>query len=251
MTPAGDAALPLSLIVELASHLPTDDLTAIADAAHRGPTGLIALRARSPSPVLRDACNRLLPHATEPTGPQLTAALTAASAAFQAAAAHQSVEIVWTGPDAEHPLDRLTGPALTELVAEASAELLIVSYAAHDHPTLIAALAAALDRGVDVTVLLERHADNPTYRGAGDTFVDLPLRRWVWPADRRPPGAALHAKIAVVDRRVALLGSANLTGRALADNLECGVLIRGGPLPEAVAAHLWSLRYAGILTDAR
>ena len=48
----------------------------------------------------------------------------------------------------------------------------------------------------------------------------------------------MHAKILVVDRRIALVGSANLTGHALERNLECGVLIRGGPVPGQLVAHL-------------
>jgi phosphatidylserine/phosphatidylglycerophosphate/cardiolipin synthase-like enzyme len=48
----------------------------------------------------------------------------------------------------------------------------------------------------------------------------------------------MHAKVLVVDRSVALVGSANLTGYGLERNLECGLLIRGGPVPAALAEHL-------------
>jgi phosphatidylserine/phosphatidylglycerophosphate/cardiolipin synthase-like enzyme len=57
----------------------------------------------------------------------------------------------------------------------------------------------------------------------------------------------LHAKIIVVDDRVALVGSANLTGRAMGDNLECGILIRGGKQPRAIRDHVVSLYMAGRL----
>jgi cardiolipin synthase A/B len=59
-----------------------------------------------------------------------------------------------------------------------------------------------------------------------------------WRAEHRPPGAALHAKIIVIDEEVALVGSANFTGRAMATNLECGILVRGGPQPRAIRAHI-------------
>jgi cardiolipin synthase A/B len=52
--------------------------------------------------------------------------------------------------------------------------------------------------------------------------------------------AALHAKIALV-------GSANLTSRAMESNLECGILIRGGPQPRAVRNHITRLHAAGLL----
>jgi len=67
------------------------------------------------------------------------------------------------------------------------------------------------------------------------------------PAAQRPPGAALHAKVIVVDDRIALVGSANLTGRAMEANLECGILIRGGPQLRAIRDHIAGLRAAGIL----
>lgn len=80
-------------------------------------------------------------------------------------------------------------------------------------------------------MLTERNADNPGYAPAGTPFPGLDAVRLHWPAPQRPPGAALHAKIVVVDDRVALVGSANLTSRAMEANLECGILIRGGPHP--------------------
>lgn len=52
----------------------------------------------------------------------------------------------------------------------------------------------------------------------------------------------MHAKVLVVDRRVALVGSANLTGYGLERNLECGLLVRGGLVPAALAEHLLHLR---------
>ena len=59
--------------------------------------------------------------------------------------------------------------------------------------------------------------------------------------------ASLHAKVIVVDDKVALVGSANLTNRAMESNLECGILIRGGPQPRAIHDHITSLYAAGLL----
>jgi cardiolipin synthase len=60
-------------------------------------------------------------------------------------------------------------------------------------------------------------------------------------------GAALHAKVIVVDDQVALVGSANLTSRAMESNLECGILIRSGPQPRAIRDHITGLYAAGLL----
>jgi hypothetical protein len=78
-------------------------------------------------------------------------------------------------------------------------------------------------------------------------FPGLDAFRLHWPADSRPPGASLHAKIIVIDDRVALVGSANLTSRAMETNLECGILIRGGPQPRAIRDHTVGLYAAGSL----
>lgn len=51
----------------------------------------------------------------------------------------------------------------------------------------------------------------------------------------------MHAKLLVIDRMTALVGSANVTGHAMAANLECGVLLRGGETPERIHAHVTSL----------
>ncbi len=47
--------------------------------------------------------------------------------------------------------------------------------------------------------------------------------------------------------KVALVGSANLTSRAMESNLECGILIRGSPQPRAIRDHITGLYAAGLL----
>ena len=108
-------------------------------------------------------------------------------------------------------------------------------------------MSAAVARGVAATLLAERHEDNPSYTVLGTPFPGLKALRLHWPASSRPPGASLHAKVIVVDDQVALVGSANLTSRAMESNLECGILIRGGPQPRAVRNHITGLHAAGLL----
>lgn len=240
---------PTTLAVDLARHLPAVDLARLAAAAAAGPEHLIAMRAQAASPLLRDACTRLAAHSAVPPE-RLAGLLLGAAATVEQSATGAAVQVVWTGPVSEIQTGRLTAPAVSELVDSAAEELLLVSFASHDEPRLVSALRAAVERGVDVTILVERAEDNPAYTGPRQAFAGLPVRRWIWPRPNRPLGAALHAKIVVVDRRAALLGSANLTGRALDTNLECGVLLHGGPQPAAIRDHLWSLRYQGVLIDA-
>ena len=92
---------------------------------------------------------------------------------------------------------------------------------------------------MEITILAERH-----------TVSWAAALRLRWPASHRSAGAALHAKILVVDRRLALVGSANFTGRGMESNLECGILIRGGPQPGAILDHIAELRTRGELERA-
>jgi cardiolipin synthase len=68
---------------------------------------------------------------------------------------------------------------------------------------------------------------------------------WVWPANKRPLLAAgrasLHAKAAIADDHTALVTSANLTGHGINENMELGLLVRGGPVPPRLAAHFGQL----------
>jgi phosphatidylserine/phosphatidylglycerophosphate/cardiolipin synthase-like enzyme len=142
---------------------------------------------------------------------------------------------------------RLTAAAVIDLINAARSEILLVSYATQTEPSIKAVLSAAAARNVDVTLLAERHEDNPSYTAVGPPFPGLSVLRLYWPASSRPPGAALHAKIIVVDDQVALVGSANLTSRAMESNLECGILIRGGPQPRAIRDHITGLAASGAL----
>jgi putative cardiolipin synthase len=60
----------------------------------------------------------------------------------------------------------------------------------------------------------------------------------------------LHAKVLIVDGRRALVGSANLTHRALTANLEAGVLIEDRDLAADLEAHIRSLISVGTLLNA-
>ena len=71
---------------------------------------------------------------------------------------------------------------------------------------------------------------------------------WYWPAENRPDGgASMHAKAAIADSRTALVTSANLTGAALAQNMELGLLVTGGSVPRRLADHFRALMTSGVL----
>jgi phosphatidylserine/phosphatidylglycerophosphate/cardiolipin synthase-like enzyme len=77
---------------------------------------------------------------------------------------------------------------------------------------------------------------------------------YAWPLDRRPMTengrSAMHAKGVIVDESAAFVTSANLTGHALDENMELGLLVRGGSVPRRLAAHFRALAESGIIREA-
>ena len=226
----------------LADRLPPDDVRRLAEATLAGTAGLTLARQRAGTGVLRGAVDEVARLLASGAAPQLLAgALLGASGGVAQERARQRVDVVWTGPHSSVSASRLTSAVVVDLIDSAKEELLLVSYATQPEPTISAALVSAERRGVAVTLLLERTSDNPGYRGHRDPFPTLSARRLTWPLTARPGGASMHAKIIVVDSVAALVGSANVTGHAMAKNLECGVLIRGGLAPAEIRAHVVGL----------
>ncbi len=237
------------LITALSTEVPAPVLADLAQAAAGGCAGLDAWAARAQSPVARDACARLAATGPDTGWDVLAAALVGAAAAKTALTADTATHVnsVWTGPHSGETGHRLTGAVVIDLINEAQESILLVSYAARDWPPLVEALTAARRRGVHVVLVLERAIDNPAYRSPIEALRGLDVTQWAWPPATRPPGASLHAKLLVVDASHALVGSANLTDSAMDRNLECGVLIRGGPEPRRLWQHMRSLRDRNVL----
>jgi phosphatidylserine/phosphatidylglycerophosphate/cardiolipin synthase-like enzyme len=171
---------------------------------------------------------------------------------FRRGRERQSVSIVWSGPTSVRVPVRSTQQVILEVVGAAHSELLLTTYSAKPYEPLLEALAAAVARGVKVSVLVE------TLQGAGSAiqgaepaaaFTGLPgVELWHWPARQRPDGGAkMHAKIAVADRRILFTTSANLTSSGVERNMEAGVLIQGGSEPGRAAEHVRELQIAGVL----
>jgi len=177
------------------------------------------------------------------------------AAGYELRSAQVQVETVWSGPSSHSVPVRASAQVLIEVVGEAQTELVLMTYSARSYPPLAAALSAAVARGVAVAVVVE------TLAGAGSAlngsepamaFAGIPgVQLWHWPADRRTErGAKMHAKVAVADRRVLLVTSANLTQSGVGKNLEAGLLVRGHT-PSRVAEHIDELRSTGVLTRLR
>lgn len=183
------------------------------------------------------------------SGRSLALAVRVAADAVADTRGEQQVSVVWTGPASYEVPVRATSTVLTDVIAEARHELIVVSFAAYKVADVVQALRSATDRNVTVRLVLESVADSmgKLTHDAKLAFDTLPdgVEFYVWPAERRvtPAGghAAMHAKCAVADGQIAFVTSANLTGAAMADNMELGLVVRGGDVPRRIAAHFNAL----------
>ncbi|HUC01023.1 MAG TPA: DISARM system phospholipase D-like protein DrmC [Solirubrobacterales bacterium] len=206
------------------------------------------------SPAAHQSVERLATSwASEPllTGDGIALALGVGLAARREADSQRS-RAVWTGPGATGE-ERLTAAVLHELIVAARQRVLLVSFAAYTLAEVAADLEAAVGRGCTVAAVFETEEDSAgAYAGpASHPFQGIDgIRRWRWPAANREQGAVLHAKLLVVDGKRALVGSANLTHRALSANLEVGVLVRDPALAGRLEDHVHGLMSSGVLVGA-
>jgi len=132
------------------------------------------------------------------------------------------------------------------MVANATESLVLVSFTSYDVADLTTALAAAIGRGVQVTLILETPDDPGGALVIGPTHPFAPIKNtarfYRWPLEAREAffasAARLHAKCVIADRSSALITSANLTSAGINDNIELGVLLEAGPLPARLDRHL-------------
>jgi phosphatidylserine/phosphatidylglycerophosphate/cardiolipin synthase-like enzyme len=174
-------------------------------------------------------------------------------------------EIVFSGPDVPGVPTEDTAAAFQTLVQEAKQEILLVGYAVYGGERIFEPLVVRLreNPGLKVTFCLD------ISRKVGDTSLnseivrrfchDFRHKNWPWPelpelyydpralAESFEQKATLHAKCVVVDRKAALITSANFTEAAQKRNIELGVLVRHPPIAERIAVYFQGLQASGIL----
>jgi cardiolipin synthase A/B len=128
--------------------------------------------------------------------------------------------------------------ALRELFAEASDEIALTAYSiSTSQDRIFALLENALARGVKITMVVNRAASQPrsVIHGLRRLAIQFPHLR---PLDYQSPDprADLHAKAVVVDRRIALVGSSNLSHRGWVSNHELAVIVKGNSARDVARA---------------
>lgn len=168
----------------------------------------------------------------------------------------KNIDIVWSGPaNGTFPIRRID-QVLYDLLAKAQHRIFLVTFAAHRVPLLCEHLSKAIDRGVEVTLLLESEQASAGQLSfdASKAFKDVCLdkvRVLYWPLENREKNQAgkpgkLHVKCAIIDH-IALIGSANLTDDAFIRNMEMGAIIKETETVGKIREHFETLIRNGIL----
>jgi cardiolipin synthase A/B len=236
----------VDLAATLGRDLPAQDVRRLAEALRSGPAALHQVTAAAAGAAVRAAYRRVVDQRLSDADRHFLAGALLGHLTPRTPTGR--IDVVWTGPDSGAATGRLTSAVVVDLIDRAVTDVLLVGYAVYTEPNVASALHRAADRSVTITLLIERAIDNPRFTGAGTAFPGLDAIRLHWPQAERPAGASLHAKILVIDSDIALVGSANITGAALGHNLECGLLVTGGPIPVEVRKHVTLLLGRGVLT---
>ena len=252
----------VDVVSELAAQLPQAHLQAwiriLRETSEPGKTVAAQLIEAKPGYALAPKAMQLMEAwrtaSPVPDGPALAFALQTAARIHDRQAA-QRTDVVISGPGSDSAALRLTSAVITELIRDCRKSLLIVSFAAFGVADVVRELRLAANRGVTIDLVLESTtASGGTLHGTVEASAVFNAIRpaakfWVWPAENRPvihgSRAALHAKLIVADERIALVGSANLTDKALASNLELGVIIRDPAVAHRIDRHFRSLMRPG------
>ncbi|MEU1785891.1 DISARM system phospholipase D-like protein DrmC [Streptomyces sparsogenes] len=214
------------LLARLGRRLPQDRLTDLISALHTAdnPDAGILDRFAAANPAVglaqqMDAIRQAWREET-PTLPGSAVALAlAAATALDIPSEHHFVELVVSGPVSPSIAVRLTSGIAVDVIRSARESLLIASFAAYGVTEIVSELRQAVERGVDVDLVLEESTT------AVRAFGPLGNRVRIWHRTEAFASGTLHAKLIAADRHTALLGSANLTDRALSENIELGVLL--------------------------
>jgi len=240
-------------IAGLVSSLGASHLGALANAyrSEGAYSPVVAARGRAAVPAPHQAAVDRLDIAWQ-SQPDFTGSAVALAIHTAVATASQlrapAIEVVVTGPDSPVAPVRLTSEVVRQLIDTATQRVTLVSYAAYRIDTVIAALDAAVDRGVHVSLILE---SAEVLTGGGGAHAYARYHVYCWPLDRRePPDAKLHAKAVVIDSRDVLLTSANMTQAAYDKNIELGLLCHGGTVAAQIQRHFDALITRGILQPA-
>jgi phosphatidylserine/phosphatidylglycerophosphate/cardiolipin synthase-like enzyme len=160
------------------------------------------------------------------------------------------IEVVWSGPTPHAAMGRTTWGVLNEVVESAKEYIYAATYSAGVNSPALVALKSALDRGIEITCLLDIH-----HRGddsAKIVMTQLKGARFLALAkDDKQFAAMMHAKYIVVDGNYTFLTSANFSNIAVDKSLEVGLLVSNSFIASQFKRRIDDLLQEGFLVQVK
>lgn len=157
------------------------------------------------------------------------------------------LQAVWTVPSLPG-IEGRTTLAVAELINEAQRSVYAATYSASWKSDYVVALGHAVERGVEVTVIVDRKLQKETNELLQQQLPGA--RLWTFSlTDDSPYPPRQHAKLVVVDGKAAFVTSANFSDAAAKRNLECGLLSRDAGIARGIMAQLHKLHEHDVLVD--
>lgn len=138
----------------------------------------------------------------------------------------ETAELVITSPDSFRVKSRKTKDVIYSLINEAEKSITITGYSISDFVTeMLNIIISKSQQGVYVTLYVNELEKQKSVLERLLSYQSKFLRVYEYKKDMDDKMAALHAKIIVVDRKTALVSSANLSYHGMQGNVEMGILL--------------------------
>jgi len=138
-----------------------------------------------------------------------------------------SIKILATGSDFLKEGVRGTGPVVEELMENIDNELHILAYVISKHAEkFLGLIEKSLESGIKTTLVINNLQKQDPY--VRDKLLNWKSKfRYFKLVDFNRKEKTLHAKVVVVDREKAVLGSANFSWGGMSGNYEIGIFLEG------------------------
>ena len=146
----------------------------------------------------------------------------------------ESIDLSWTGPIQFSVEGRSTQSLVEEMIKNAKQSIVITGYSITEETGILELLESAMERGVEVTMIVHMDDENKNIRVLSKMWPSPP-RPTIYSRERGKDDIyfKIHAKMIVVDSADLLVTSANLTYHGMSNNFEVGVRIRGNTARKA------------------
>lgn len=214
-----------------------------------------------------EACLKFLSESEMTTGQMALLVEALANARADTPNFSDLVDLVLSGPEVAGVPTSDTLAIMRRLIDEATSEVLLVGYAVRQGRRVFERLAARMEEKPELKVWLcldvsRKQTDTSLPQEIVRRFAN-DFREKHWPgkrlpelfydprslSDARDKRSSLHAKCVVIDRRVALITSANFTEAAQQRNIEAGVIVRYPLFVERLVGYFEGLRASGQLVS--